>query len=79
MLSSGVAYTLQIIAQRTTAPAIASLLMSLEAVFAVITGILVLGEAPSLREIIGSLLMFAAIVMAQRSGAPAESARAGTV
>ena len=79
VLSSGVAYTLQIIAQRTTAPAIASLLMSLEAVFAVITGILVLGEAPSLREIIGSLLMFAAILMAQRSGAPAESAQAGTV
>ncbi len=70
VLSSGVAYTLQILAQRTTPPAIASLLMSLEAVFAVITGMLVLGEVPSLREVLGSLLMFAAILLAQRGGQP---------
>lgn len=70
VLSSGVAYTLQIIAQRNTPPAIASLLMSLEAVFAVITGMLVLGQIPSLREVAGSLLMFAAIVVAQRGMKP---------
>lgn len=70
ILSSGVAFTLQILAQRVTPPAIASLLMSLEAVFAVITGILVLGQVPSLREIIGSLLMFVAIIFAQRAGLP---------
>jgi drug/metabolite transporter (DMT)-like permease len=66
VLSSGVAYTLQILAQRTTPPAIASLLMSLESVFAVLTGMLVLGEQPTVREILGSALMFIAILLAQR-------------
>ncbi len=70
VLSSGVAYTLQILAQRTTPPAVASLLMSLEAVFAVLSGMLVLGEMPSMREVIGSALMFAAIITAQRAEAP---------
>ena len=70
VLSSGVAYTLQILAQRTTPPAIASLLMSLEAVFAVITGVIVLGQVPTLREIIGSALMFSAILIAQRGSPP---------
>ncbi len=66
VLSSGVAYTLQIFGQRTTPPAIASLLMSLEAVFAVITAILVLGQVPTPREWAGSALMFSAILLAQR-------------
>lgn len=66
VLSSGVAYTLQIFGQRTTPPAIASLLMSLESVFAVITAILVLGQVPTAREWAGSALMFFAIVLAQR-------------
>lgn len=70
VLSSGVAYTLQILAQRTTPPALASLLMSLEAVFAVFTGMLVLGEMPSLREVIGSALMFLAIIVSQRAEQP---------
>lgn len=70
VLSSGVAYTLQILAQRTTPPAIASLLMSMEAVFAVITGVLVLGEQPTIREILGSALMFLAILLAQRGQEP---------
>lgn len=70
VLSSGVAYTLQILAQRTTPPAVASLLMSLEAVFAVFTGMLVLGEMPSLREVIGSAMMFAAILISQRAEKP---------
>ncbi|NLX82315.1 MAG: DMT family transporter [Clostridiales bacterium] len=67
VLSSGVAYTLQILAQRSTPPAIASLLMSLEAVFAVITGIIVLKEMPTLREVGGSLMMFIGIIVAQRA------------
>lgn len=70
VLSSGVAYTLQILAQRTTPPAVASLLMSLEAAFAVITGILVLGQVPSIREVIGSLLMFGAILVVQLTEKP---------
>ena len=70
VLSSGVAYTLQIFAQRTTPPAIASLLMSLEAVFAVLAGMVVLGETLTLRELLGSVLMFAAILFAQRAEPP---------
>lgn len=73
VLSSGIAYTLQILAQRTTPPAMASLLMSLEAAFAVITGVLILGEQPTLREIIGSALMFIAILLAQRGQQPREA------
>jgi drug/metabolite transporter (DMT)-like permease len=65
VLSSGVAYTLQIIAQRDTAPTIASLLMSLESVFAVLAQWAILGYLLSGRELIGCLLMFAGIVIAQ--------------
>lgn len=65
LLSSGVGYTLQIIAQRDTSPAVASLLMSLEAVFAAIAGWLLLGETFSSREMLGAALMFAAILLAQ--------------
>ncbi len=74
VLSSGVAYTLQILAQRSTPPAIASLLMSLEAVFAVLTGIIVLSEVPTLREVVGSALMFIAILFAQRASLPKDAA-----
>lgn len=70
VLSSGVAYTLQILGQRTTPPAVASLLMSLEAVFAVLAGMLVLHQIPSQREIAGSALMFAAILIAQKAQGP---------
>lgn len=65
ILSSGVAYTLQIIGQKRTTPAIASLIMSLESVFALLAGVVLLGEAPTAREIAGSALMFAAILAAQ--------------
>lgn len=68
VLSSGVGYTLQIIGQKYTRPAIASLLMSLESVFAVLAGIVVLGQIPSLKEGIGCVLMFAAIILAQLPG-----------
>ena len=65
IMSSGVAYTLQILGQQKTEPTIASMLMSLESVFAVLTGMLVLKQIPSIREAIGCILMFAAIIVAQ--------------
>ncbi len=64
-LSCGVAYTLQIIAQKDTEPTVASLLLSLESVFAVIAGVIILQEHISLRELIGCAVMFAAIIIAQ--------------
>ena len=65
ILSSGVAFTLQIIAQKDTEPAVASLLMSLESVFAVLTGWLVLGETLTTKEAAGCALVFCAIILAQ--------------
>ena len=70
ILSSGVAYTLQIIGQRRTSPTVASLIMSLESVFALLCGMLLLAERPSLRELTGCALMFAAILLAQRAQLP---------
>ena len=65
VLSSGVGYTLQIIAQKNTSPTMASLLMSLESVFAVLAGWVLLGQALSVRELLGCALVFAAILLAQ--------------
>ena len=65
VLSCGVAYTLQILAQKNTDPTVASLILSLESVFAALTGWLVLGEKLSGREVFGCTLVFAAIILAQ--------------
>lgn len=65
IMSSGVAYTLQVVGQKYTAPTTASILMSLESVFAVIGGWVVLRERLSGRELFGCLLMFGAIIVAQ--------------
>lgn len=65
VLSCGVAYTLQIIGQKNVNPAVASLLLSLESCFSVLAGWAVLKESLSLRESIGCVLMFAAIILAQ--------------
>jgi drug/metabolite transporter (DMT)-like permease len=65
VLSCGVAYTLQIFGQRDVPPVVASLVMSLESVFAVLAGWFVLGEVLSAREISGCVLIFAAILLAQ--------------
>lgn len=65
VLSGGIGYTLQIIAQKDTSPTIASLLMSLESVFAVICGMLILHESMAMREALGCIIMFAAIIVAQ--------------
>lgn len=56
---------MQIVAQKDAEPAIASLLMSLESVFALISGMIVLGETLSARESIGCLMMFAAVILSQ--------------
>lgn len=66
VLSSGVAYTLQIVAQKDTDPTVASLILCLESVFAVLAGALVLHQIPTGRELAGCVLMFVAIVLAQR-------------
>ncbi|SHK22025.1 Threonine/homoserine efflux transporter RhtA [Fibrobacter sp. UWH4] len=63
--SSGIAYTLQIVAQDKVNPTIASLTMSLESVFAVLAGWAILGEQLSAREICGCAIMMFAIVAAQ--------------
>lgn len=65
VLSSGVAYTLQVVAQKNVNPTVASLIMCLESVVAVIAGWLILGQGMSSREVWGCVLMFAAIVVAQ--------------
>jgi drug/metabolite transporter (DMT)-like permease len=64
-LSSGIAYTLQITAQKDADPTSATLIMSLESVFAVLSGWLVLGESLSLKELFGCLLVFIAVILAQ--------------
>ena len=65
VLSSGVAYTLQIIGQRGVNPTIASLVLSLESVISVLAGWVVLHQSMTARELLGCLLMFVAIVLAQ--------------
>ncbi len=64
VLSSGVAFTLQIVAQKNLNPTVASLIMSLESVFAALAGA-VFGERLSGNEILGCVLVFAAIILAQ--------------
>ncbi len=64
-LSMGAAYSLQIIGQRSLESTTASLIMSLESVFAVIFGGLILGERLTDWEITGCLLVFAAVILAQ--------------
>lgn len=65
VLSCGVAYTLQIVAQKNVEPTVASLLLSLESVFAVLAGAVILHERLSTKETIGCVLVFIAIILAQ--------------
>ncbi len=65
IMSSAIAYTLQIIGQRYTTPTLATLIMSLESVFAALAGWLLLGENLSLKELFGCALVFAAVISAQ--------------
>ncbi len=65
IMSNGIAYTLQIIGQRGINSSIASLIMSLESVMGAIFAVLLLDEVMSFKEIIGAVLMFAAVIIAQ--------------
>ena len=65
VLSSGVAYTLQIVGQKGVNPTIASLVLSLESVISALAGWVILHQNMSGREVLGCVLMFAAIILAQ--------------
>lgn len=65
VLSSGVAYTLQIVGQKDMNPTVASLILCLESVISALAGWMILNEALTPRELFGCILMFAAIVLAQ--------------
>lgn len=65
VMSCGVAYTLQIIGQKGMNPTVASLILSLESCISVLAGWALLGQRLSLREIIGCIIMFTAIILAQ--------------
>lgn len=67
IMSCGLAYTFQIIGQKYTEATVASMLMCLESVFAVIAGAIILHELLSGREILGCTMMFTAIVVSQVS------------
>lgn len=65
VLSSGVAYTLQIVGQKNMNPTVASLILSLESCISVIAGFIILNQKMTSREIFGCILMFSAIILAQ--------------
>ncbi len=65
VLSSGVGYTLQVLAQKDGDPTVVSLLLSLESFFAVVSGAIVLNERMSLREYFGCALMLTAVILSQ--------------
>ena len=65
VMSSGVAYTLQILGQKDADPSAASLIMSLESVFAAIGGALILKEKLGSIELLGCVIIFAAVILSQ--------------
>ena len=65
IMSSGIAYTLQVVGQKGADPAIASLIMSLESVISAISGFVFLHQRLSSREVLGCVLMFSAIILVQ--------------
>ena len=65
IFSCGVGYTLQILAQKGSNPTVVTILLSLESVFAVIAGAIILKQQMSAREYIGCAVMFAAVLLAQ--------------
>ncbi len=66
--SCGIAYTLQIVGQKYAPPTTATLLMSMESVFAMIGGVWLLHQIPTRRELLGCLLILTAVVMVQLPG-----------
>ena len=77
ILSGAVGYTLQVLGQRDTDPTVASILMCLEAVFATLSGVIILGETMKPREIAGCVLMFSAVILAQLSPVISSIRRSG--
>ncbi len=65
VMSSGVAYTLQIVGQKNMDPTVASLILSLESVFSALAGWMLLGQGLSTKELVGCGLVFAAVILAQ--------------
>lgn len=65
VLSSGVAFTLQALGQKNANPTAAAIILSLEAVFSLVGGVLLLSESFTAREGLGCILMFAAVILAQ--------------
>ena len=65
VFSSGVAYTLQILAQKDSDPTVVSLLLSLESVFATLAGAIILKDQMSMREYFGCVLVLIAVLLAQ--------------
>ena len=63
--SCGVGYTLQILAQKDSNPTVVTILLSLESVFAVIAGAIILHQQMTAREYIGCVVMFVAVILAQ--------------
>lgn len=74
IMSSGFGYTLQILGQRSVNSTVAALIMSLEAVFAALGSIAILGDSMSAREMVGCVILFCALIVAQilppKEGAP---------
>lgn len=66
IMSCGVAYTLQMVAQKEVNPSVASLLMSMEAVFSVMAAWVIIGQTMSIRELLGCGIMFGAVILAQK-------------
>ena len=64
-MSCGVAYTFQVLGQKYVSAPVASLLMSMESVFAVLAAAIIIHEKLSGREILGCAIMFAAIMISQ--------------
>ena len=75
VMSCGAAYTLQIIGQKYTDPTSATLIMSLESVFAALSGWIILSEALSPKELFGCILVFAAVIMSQLGALPLPEAK----
>lgn len=65
VMSCGIAYTFQVLGQKYTNPVVASLIMCLESVFAVIAAAIILHEGMNIREALGCIVMFAAIILSQ--------------
>ena len=63
VISCGIAYTFQVLGQKEATPTIAALILCLESVFGVLAGAVILGESMTMREILGCIIMFAAVVI----------------